>query len=208
MRHLPRFALVAASAGLSVFAAGCHTQAINDRANEQLADVRAHAENTVVYPTCPNRAPIGGNCGLLLKRATTESFRERFRTQKCAGRTEEVCETLYQRMLDASLQQRYTKADWQAAALTCDANPGHCEDPVAYELLLLDSHNKSIRDETARAENEIERERARAHRRDAARAAAITGAVIGEVAYQTHSGPKCRTYPSVFAGITNTVCSP
>lgn len=72
-----------------------------------------------------------------------------------------------------------------------------------------------MRDDAARAENEIEARREReqdAHvsHQDAhvSHQVAVASAVLGEVAYATHDGPKCRSYPSVFAGVTNTVCTP
>jgi hypothetical protein len=186
---------------------GCRSGAIDDRANAQLNDARVSAERDAIYPTCPDRAVIAGNCGLILKRASTEDFRTKFRDLKCVNKDAATCEALYQRMIDAWLAQRYRFADWSAVALTCDSDPGRCDEPVQYELLLVDSHNHHVRDEAARAENEIEARRARDQARHVARQVAVASAVIGEVAYATHDGPKCRSYPSVFAGVTNTVCT-
>jgi hypothetical protein len=188
--------------------AGCRSGAIDDRANEQLNDARVTAERAAVYPTCPDRAAIGGNCGLLLKRASTEEFRTRFRDLECVNRDAAACEQLYQKMLDAWLAQRYRLADWGAVAMSCDSNPGSCDDPVRYELLLVDSHNRRVRDDAARAENEIEARRAEEQRAHVGHQLAVASAVLGEVAYATHDGPKCRSYPSVFAGVTSTVCTP
>jgi hypothetical protein len=204
MRVQSFFFVGAAAAGF----AGCRSQAIDDRANERLSEVRASAERSAVYPTCPDRETVAGNCGLLLKRASTEDFRARFRDKKCADKTEAACEALYQRMLDAWLVQRYRYADWREVGLVCDGNPGRCDDPVAYELLLLDSHNLRVRDDFARTENQIEAQRAAAQRRLAAQQVQVASAVLGEVAYGAHKGPKCRSYPSAFSGVTNTVCAP
>jgi hypothetical protein len=187
--------------------AGCRSQAIDDRASEKLSEVRASAERNAVYPTCRDPATITGNCGLILKRASTEDFRVKFRESKCVGKDDAACETLYQKTIDAWLVQRYRSADWPEVALTCDGNPGRCDDPVAYELLLLDSHNLRIRDDYARAENQIEAHRAKAQREHVARQVSVASAVIGEVAYASHEGPKCRSYPSAFSGVTNTVCT-
>lgn len=187
--------------------AGCRSGAIDDRANESLNEARVTAEREAVYPTCPDRAAIGSNCGLLLKRASTEEFRTRFRDLKCVAKDGPACEALYQKMLDASLVQRYRRADWAAVGLTCDREPGRCDDPVRYELLLVDSHNLHVREDAARAENEIEARRAEEQQRHVAGQVALASAIVGEVAYVTHDGPKCRSYPSVFAGVTTTVCT-
>ncbi len=186
----------------------CRSNAIDDRASEQLNELRVTAERNAVYPTCPDRQAVSGNCGLLLKRASTEEFRTKFRDLKCVNKDGPACEALYQKMIDAWLAQRYRFADWAAVGLTCDSEPGRCDDPVAYELLLVDSHNSRVRDEAARAENEIEARRAFEQEAHVARQVAVASAVLGEVAYATHDGPKCRSYPSVFAGATNTVCTP
>lgn len=188
--------------------AGCRSGAIDDRANERLNDVRTSAEREAIYPTCPDRAAVGANCGLLLKRAASEDFRTKFRDLKCVNKDAAACEVLYQKMIDAWLAQRYRHADWRSVALACDTDPGSCDDPVRYELLLVDSHNAHVRDDAARAENEIEAQREEEQRQHVARQVEVASAVIGEVAYATHDGPKCRSYPSVFAGVTNTVCTP
>ena len=132
----------------------------------------------------------------------------KFRDLKCKDKDAAACEVLYQKMIDAWLGQRYRLADWGAVALACDSDPGRCDDPVRYELLLVDSHNKRVRDDAARAENEIEARRADDQRQHVAGQVEVASAVLGEVAYATHKGPKCRSYPSVFAGVTNTVCTP
>ena len=198
--------LFLSSAALASLAA-CRSQTIDDRANDKLSEVRATAERNAIFPTCRDRAAITGNCGLLLKHASTEDFRVKFRDSKCVGKDDATCESLYQKMLDAWLVQRYRSADWREVALTCDGNPGRCDDPVAYELLLLDSHNLRIGDDFARAENEIEAKRAADQNRHVARQVTMASAIVGEVAYATHRGPKCRSYPSAFSGVTNTVCT-
>ena len=79
---------------------------------------------------------------------------------------------------------------------------------MAYELLLVDSHNVRVRDDYAREENEIEHDRRHAQSRHAAEQVAVAGAVLGTVAAVTARGPVCRSYPSAFTGVTTTVCSP
>jgi hypothetical protein len=187
---------------------GCRSGAIDDRANERVSEARVTAERQAVYPTCRDRDVVAGNCGLVLKRASTEAFRTRFRDLKCVGKDTETCELLYQKMLDASLQQRYRLADFREVALTCDASPGRCDDPVAYELMLLDSHNLRVRDDYARAENEIEASRRRDQHRHVATQIAAATAVVDSAALVMNGGRACRTYPSAFSGVTTTVCSP
>ena len=203
----PALLLFLASAPIALALGGCHTHAIDDRADAQLTEIYASGERAAIYPTCADHSPIGANCGLYTRRASTEEFRALFREKKCAGRTDEECQTLYQRAIDAWLERRYTGADWHGVALTCDANPGHCDDPVSYELLLLDSHNRAVRDATARADNEIEAGRRAAHRHDVEQAVATTTAIIGTAAYLATT-PKCRSYPSVVENVTTTICAP
>ncbi len=186
--------------------AGCRSQAIDDRANERLSDERTHATSNARYPTCRDPAEISATCGLILKRASTEDFRVKFRATKCMVKDDAACETLYQRMIDAWLVKRYPLADWSAVGLTCDAEPGRCDDPVAYELLLVDSQNLRNRDDFAGAENRIEAEREAAQARHVNRQVAVAMRVAGEVGYALHQGPKCRSYPSAFSGVTNTIC--
>ncbi|CAN5923337.1 hypothetical protein BH11MYX4_BH11MYX4_65270 [soil metagenome] len=200
--RFPWLVLVTAVTGL----AGCRSGAIDDRASEHVSEAHATAVRRAVYPTCADRAVVAGNCGLILKRAATEDFRVRFRDLKCVGKDTAECETLYQKMLEASLQQRYRLADWREVGLTCDANPGRCDDPVAYEMLLVDSHNLRVRDDYAREENEIESARLRAQARHVAGQIAVTSAVLGTAAAVVQRGPTCRSYPSAFTGETVTVC--
>lgn len=196
--------IIGAATGL----AGCRSSAIDDRASDRISEAHTTAVRRAFSPTCPDRNVVAGNCGLVLKRAATEEFRIKFRDLKCVDKTTEQCELLYQRMLDASLKQRYRLADWNEVALTCDANPGKCDDPVAYELLLVDSHNYRVRDDYAREENEIERDRRVAQARHVNEQIAVAGMVAGTVAAATVRGPVCRSYPSAFTGVTTTVCSP
>jgi len=183
---------------------GCRNQAIDDYIDTQVGEARGVAERSAVYPTCKVPEEITASCGLVLKRASTEDFRTKFREKKCANKTDAECETLYQRMLDAWVVQRYYLADFEMAARACDANPGRCDDPTQYELLLLDSHNKKVRDGAARAEIDLEEKRREAHRRDGQEKSELVGAAIGVVA---RAAPRCRAYPTVVAGVTTVVCA-
>lgn len=183
---------------------GCRNQAIDDYIDTQVGEARGIAERSAVYPTCKVPEEITASCGLVLKRASTQAFRTKFREKKCASKTDAECETLYQRMLDAWVVQRYYLADFETAARACDADPGRCDDPTQYELLLLDSHNKKVRDGAARAEIELEAKRREAHRRDAQEKSELVGAAVDVVA---RPAPRCRAYPTVAAGVTTVVCA-
>lgn len=187
---------------------GCHSGAIDDRANEEIADVRARAEHRAIYPTCADKAPLGAGCGMLLAYAGTEEYRARFRAAWCVSADEAECQARFQRAIDGWLARRYFAADWGSVADVCDRDPTACADPKHYELLLVESHNAAVRDRAARDEDAIEARRAREHRADAARTIAVADQVLGEVAYAAHRGPKCRSYPSVFSGVTSTICTP
>ena len=204
MRFSSIFVAAAAVTGL----AGCRSEAIEDRANERLNQEYTTAVRNAVYPTCPDRAVIAGNCGLILKHASTEDFRMKFRDRKCVGIEDAACETLYQSMLDAWLVQRYVLADWRKVALTCNSDPGRCDDPVAYELLLVDSHNYRIRDDYAGAEKEIEAQRQEEQARHVRGQVAAVSAGLGVAAAVAgvRRAPRCRSYPSAFTGVSTTVC--
>lgn len=188
--------------------AGCHSQAIDDHANDRLNNEHTYATRNARYATCPDRGVISGNCGLILRHASTEDFRVKFRDSKCVGKDEAACEAIYQRMLDAWLIKRYPLADWREVTLACDGDPGRCDDPVKYELLLVESHNVRIRDDYARAENQIEAERREAQRRHAEAQSEGISQALTAVAIATHGGPRCHSYPSAFSGVTTTVCTP
>lgn len=190
----------------SLLPLGCMSAAIDRSADARVAEVRAQTESAVVNTSCADGQPLGPSCGLMMRRLADEEFRAKFRESFCKAMTPEACQTRYERMINARLEERYYAADHAAVTRTCDANPGRCDDPVAYEMLLLDSHNGRVLQEGARAELHIERERRRAHAADVAATLATTAEITGDVAYALHDGPKCRTYPSVLGGM-NTVCS-
>jgi hypothetical protein len=186
---------------------GCVSHAIEDRANERLSDERMTAQRNARYATCPDRGVISGNCGLILKHASTEDFRAKFRDSKCVGKDDATCEVVYQRMIDAWLIARYPHADWRAVTLACDGDPGRCDDPVAYERLLLASHNTWVYGEQARAENQIDEERRAAQNAHIRAQVQGVAQVLDAAAYAAHKGPKCRSYPSAFSGVTTTICT-
>ncbi|NOU28530.1 MAG: hypothetical protein HOO96_11550 [Polyangiaceae bacterium] len=193
---MPHLKLLAIPIGAALLA-GCYDRnAIDDRANARIDAVRSEQAHRFVYAACPADGSSDGSCGLILVHASTDAFRDKFREKKCASRTDADCEALYQRTLDAWIQQRYYAADWEGVARTCDANPGRCDDLRAYEIMLARSHNVRIQNELVHAENEIESTRRREQEEAAARA---LGSVV-QVA-DLLSGPhprRCRRYPGLF----------
>jgi hypothetical protein len=205
---IPPFRAIACAAASSIFPplfvlAGCATQAIDDRADEQLAELRADAEHAAAYTTCPQGRLLGPNCGLLTKWFADDQVRERFRAAHCQRRTADECQDRYERMLSAQLEKRYFAADFSAAGRECDADPGRCDDIVGYERLLVESHNARVREWAVQRETRIESERREAKRQHGE----LVARGVGEVFYFIHDGPKCRSFPSVFEGVTNTTCS-
>jgi hypothetical protein len=185
------------------FVAGCtHQQQIDDRANRQILANHAESEREVIKLQCADGADLGPSCGLLLSHAATPEFRDRYREKKCADKTTEQCQVLYQRDVDIALADRYWAADFRSVAKRCDAEAPRCEDPLAYERDLLGSHNTRVLIEASNKQMAIESNRDHAQAADRAHAAAVAG----EVAFALHDGPKCRTYPNVLGG-WNTVCS-
>ena len=199
---------IACTRGSSILATllllgACSTQVIDDRANEQLAELRTDAERAAVYTTCPQGRELGPNCGLLTRWFADDVVRERFRDAHCQQRTAEECQERYERMLGAQLEKRYYGADFAAVARDCDADPQRCDDIVGYERMLVDSHNARVRLWAAEREGRIESERRNAKSKQDAQVVRA----VGEVFYFLHDGPKCRSFPSVFDGVTNTTCS-
>jgi len=193
------------TATLSTFLvlAGCSTQAIDDRANEQLAELGTDAERAAVYTTCPGGRLLGPNCGLLTRWFADGEVRDRFRAMHCQQRTADECQERFERMFSAQLEKRYFAADFAAVARDCDADPARCDDLIGYERMLVDAHNAGVRASAASREARIESERRqgkREHDEQVTRGA-------GEVFHLLHQGPKCRSFPSVFEGVTNTTCS-
>ncbi|MFT3768563.1 MAG: hypothetical protein QM820_24215 [Minicystis sp.] len=133
---------------------GCMSAAIDRSADAQIAEVRAQTESAVVNTSCPDGRPLAASCGLMLRHYASEEFRAKFRESFCKDMSTEVCQTRYERMINARLEERYYAADHAAVTRTCDANPGRCDDPVAYEMALLDSHNGHVLQAGARAELE------------------------------------------------------
>ncbi|HVJ92822.1 MAG TPA: hypothetical protein VM580_23640 [Labilithrix sp.] len=187
---------------LLLFVSGCgHTQ-INRDADRQIDEAYARVQSQFAYASCQGSA-FGPGCGLIMRHAMTEDFRVKFRDHACRAKTTEQCEAALQRMIDAELARRYVAADWQAVAQECDLSPPKCDDPAVYEQLLVNSHNRAIQAKFDGDEARINAERRRRHEEANARAART----LGEISYLLHDGPKCRSYPSAFGGVTNTICT-
>lgn len=180
--------------------AGCHAGAIDDRAEKQLSEARATAELRVSYATCADGRPFGPNCGYLLAHVNTPEFRERFRDKVCTGHSNEDCQARFERSIDAWLAQRYWAADQRAVALSCDANPASCNEPVAYERMLLDSHNSHVRANLVQDEISIEAERRARHAVDVDTATLTAGVVVGTALAVSGHATMYRCYPTIFGG--------
>lgn len=200
-RRFPTPSLFALASFL-VGVTGCGHAQIDREADRRIDEASARAQSKIVYASCPDSA-IGPDCGLLMRHATTEDFRAKFRDRACAAKTTEQCEVAFQRMLDAELARRYFAADWKSVAQDCDLSPPKCDDPATYEQLLLHSHNQAVQASFDRDQARIDADRRQRHAEANARAARA----VGEVAFVLHDGPKCRSYPSAFGGATNTICT-
>jgi hypothetical protein len=179
----------------------CHATTIDSHANAELADTRRGAEHAIDYATCADGSRFGPNCGLIMRIAASDDFRERFRAKVCETKAQAECDDAYRRMIDAEMARRYFAADRAEVARTCDLHAGTCDDGVAYERLLLGSHNRHVQAQYAEDEARIEAERTAVHRADAddaARAVVETMDLLG-------GGTVCHSYPSAFGGQT-TVC--
>ncbi len=165
----------------------CQRTAIDDGYDRAVAEARSRAEERFVYTSCEGGG-VAARCGLILKHVARDSFRERFRERACGALSDDECQARFNRFVEGQLHARYTSAAWTDIATYCDSHPTHCDDPIAYELLLVDNHNANVREALSREKLSI----AEARR--------------AERAYAEHDGPKCRSYPSVLTGTTLTLC--
>ena len=132
-----------------------------------------------------------------------ESFRARFRQAYCEDIDDHACQSLFERMFQANLVKRYGGADFERVALECDAAPRSCDNPADYERRLLASHNEAVIAMGVDRTHEAMERRERRQREHAEHVAKI----VGEVGWVLSDRPKCRSYPSVFGGVTNTICT-
>jgi hypothetical protein len=183
----------------------CHASQIDARAASDLADARTSAERSIAYATCADGHAFGPNCGLILRISASDDFRVRFREKVCLEKTSEACEEAFGRLIDAELARRYFAADRAGVAQSCDLHPGFCDDGVAYEKLLMNSHNARIQAQYDGDADRIEAERTRAHHVDNAAALAAVGGALDTVTALS-GGTVCHSSPSVFGGEV-TVCS-
>jgi hypothetical protein len=202
MTHRARCAITALLASLASLP-GCHSQAIDRFADSERAEIQGDVARAMVTPSCTDGSRFGPGCGLLANLMGSDRFREDFRREYCVGDDESACQALYERMFQANLRKRYYAANYDRVTLDCDARPRSCDAPSDYELRLLDSHNEEVRARGIDRELAVidrQRESQANHKRR-------QWEVVGEVAYVLHDGPKCRSYPSVFGGVTNTICT-
>lgn len=184
---------------------GCASQAIDDRAAKDTSDLRVNAAGAFVSSSCGNGTRFGPNCGLLSDFVSTEDFRTRYRDRRCPGHDDEGCQLSFQRAFDSWLGHRYPAADFKEVARTCDLYPARCQKASDFELRLLDSHNQHVRDGVIEAESQVESERQLAQEQHRQVQEEVVFGIFNEIAYATHPGPKCRSYPSLFGGV-NTMC--
>ncbi|CAN5920068.1 hypothetical protein BH11MYX4_BH11MYX4_05260 [soil metagenome] len=127
----------------------------------------------------------------MVERVAQRDFRDRFREQRCAGKDPSTCDALLSTAVDAWLEQRYFAADWKAVARTCEEQPGSCDAPSSYELLLLRSHDHFLRADTTRAADELGRE-LESERRAVAEENAVIGRGVLSAAALLLARPHCH----------------
>lgn len=186
--------------------AGCSSQAIDDRAYAQVADVRSAGSRAEVRPTCPDPArPLTAECGLLAEGLRSEEFLRKFEQAHCQGLTAEACLERHDEYYARRLRERYHAANTASVDQVCDARPDRCDDPVDYERLLLRSHNARITERVTEASHAIEAERVVAQRRHREGQAAVVDAVTREVLHGRRGRLHCLASPGV-GGSTHIDC--
>lgn len=169
---------------------------IDHDANRESAAAKADADRDVIKLRCTNGATLAPGCGLLLAHVSTEAFRQDFRGKRCAELSTEQCQARFERDVDVTLRERYWAADRAYVARMCDAEPGRCDDPLAFEKDLLTSHNTRILIEASHRQMEIEAARNARQRVDQAEVQAHTD-LLFELA-----APRCRTHYGIIGGVT------
>jgi len=202
------FRLVFTGAGLLFFASGCaNVHATIDReANGERRSLEAWSDRMYAFASCKDGG-VGDRCGLIVEHTAKESFREKFRERVCAAQDADGCQKAFNRYVDAQLARRYFAADRDEVARTCDLGPPKCDDSIAFERLLLASHNAAVRVKHVEAEEQIEAERARRHNARNEEVAAGLVAALAAGAAVTQLAAKCKSYADVFTGRTLTTCS-
>lgn len=144
------FFFVTALAALS----GCGH--VDDRVEKETTVTPRAAEREtalqIVYATCADGQLYAPSCGLVTRYTATDEFRARFHQTRCDGLTDDACDRLFASTIDRWIASRYESADVGRIAQLCDAHPDRCADKVAYEEMLLDSHNAAVRERYASEE--------------------------------------------------------
>ena len=185
---------------------GCTSRAVDERAAKDVADLHVNAAGAFLTVGCRDGSAFGPSCGLVTEHVATAEFRTLFRDKKCVGLGDAACQAAYQQALDTWMRQRYNAADFAQVARLCDPTPHECVG-TKYELRLLESHNRETSEAVIAAEVDIDDRRAAEQRRRVDDQWDTAAGIAGEIIYLTHDGPTCQSYPSIFSGVTNTICS-
>lgn len=196
-----------AAALLFAFAAGCAHPQIDRDAEHELDEASTRAQARLVHGSCDGENAIGPGCGLVMRHALSEEFRNRFRDRACTNKSVEECENALRKRIDAEMARRYFAADWNGVATTCDLSPPKCDDPVVYERLLVASHNANVQKQYDDDYARIEGERAAKHREATEKDFVIASAAVGVADIALTGGRRCRSYPSAYTSAVVTVCN-
>ncbi len=124
--------------------AGCRGQAIDDRAQREIASIHDDTTSLLIEASCPDGAVLHAECGLVSQRVAMPDFRETFTAKKCTDDTTQVCQEKFDQAVNTWMGQRYPLADIGAVEAACEAHPERCDDPKVYEQLLMSSHNNAL----------------------------------------------------------------
>jgi hypothetical protein len=142
---------------------------------QQRAETRSWARKAIVVPECggvetPPSFDNDGPCGLISAEVFHPDFVHVFAARVCSGSLDATCEERHQQMFFARVEERYTHADYDAVDRHCQAWPLKCQSARDLELIVLASHNDSVRanGQSRLAQIDADEERAfdRAERRE------------------------------------------
>lgn len=138
-------------------------------------------------PTCDDGEKLAPDCGLITEQLATLRYRRAFLKKYCAGATADQCQHRYFDKVAAALAERYPYADPAAVGRNCRKPDADCHNLVAYELVVLETHNAAVSRFAAARKDAIERSRR-------ARLAAYSGGLQQALATELEldsSAPEC-----------------
>jgi hypothetical protein len=170
-------------------------QAINDQANAQLDEARALTAREKRYATCDEPRPPEALCGTISGSFWNDSNVTRAITVDCHGVADANCTMFLVDRWFRLLGDRYPGADMGEIRDYCAAHSAECEEPLAFELVWLRSHNHQVDLVAQGATKRILDQRDAALANERQRSAQAFAAAMQALASGTNAGSVRSTAP-------------